>query len=90
VGKIRAEEHRLGGTLVIVVYGLAYTGRCRPVSAFLAARLTQLRAAADGIESAARAGNLLTLRRSLLTFHALVAAMWKVQLGVWKPQRSQR
>jgi hypothetical protein len=37
------------------------------VSAFLAARLTRLRAAADGIESAARAGNLPTLRRSLLT-----------------------
>lgn len=79
LGELRSAES-------IIVDTVCGTSRGGPISAFLAARLIRLEAAAADV-SAAGPKDLPAYRRSLQKFHALATAMWKVQLGVRPRQR---
>lgn len=61
---------------------VADSDRQRPVAVLLSRRLDRLSVAAKAVGSAADRADLPGLRRAVLTFDALAAAMWRVQLGV--------
>lgn len=75
--------YELRATESIIVDRVDGASRSKPISAFLAARLTRLQVAAADVVAAAGLGDLPAYRRALLKFHALAAATWKVQLGVY-------
>ncbi|WP_141576815.1 hypothetical protein [Actinomadura sp. WMMA1423] len=53
---------------------------------FLACRVNRLTIVAEHAAATASAGDLPVLRRLLYQFHALAEAMWKVQLGLQRPE----
>lgn len=67
----------------IIVDRVCGTSRARPISSFLAVRLTRLEVAAADVVAASGLRDLPAYRRALQKFHALTTAMWKVQLGVY-------
>jgi hypothetical protein len=72
-------ELRDGDRILVDDAGLR---RGQQVASFLGCRLNRLEVAAADVIAAARAGDLPALRRTVLTFNALAAAMWQVQLAV--------
>lgn len=75
------DELRAAQTLVLDA--LAGTARRRPAARLLGGRLDRLRRAEIQVGAAVRAGDVLSLRRSMTRFDALARAACAVQLDVY-------
>ena len=76
----------LGAAEAVLLDTLAGSVRQEALAHFLACRVNRLTIVAEHAAATASAGDLPALRRLLYQFHALAEAMWKVQLGLQRPE----